>query len=434
MSHQDGSRRRAGVVATLLVAALALSGCTVVTDATAEGRPQAHTPFPAEINDKLNVALAEAMTLSGASGAIAGVWAPWAGEWVVSPGTTTREGKDQLTTDMRFRVAENTRAMTCTVLLKLVDEKKVSLSDPVSTYLSRAADAGDVTLGQLCQNTSGVADYTPQLAPYFINNPTREWPPLEVLSSGLALERVAPPGGVWADSNTGYVLLGLALQAATREDWNTLYHRYIFDPLGMSNSSFPSATETKIPGPHPHGYASAMNTAGQLVCETVHDETDLSNSMTWVAGGVVSSLGDMRIWAQALAEGRLLSEKSAEAQWATVPLGPDAPTWQGYGLGVQQWGPLRGQAGAIPGFLSAALTDPSSGLTIVVMLNNSNSGAGFVQSVAQRFASIASKAPSSGSEAAPLLELPWSEEQALQSMRAGAVCAPPPDVEPAPAG
>jgi D-alanyl-D-alanine carboxypeptidase len=98
---------------------------------------------------------------------------------------------------------------------------------------------------------------------------------------------------------------------------------------------------------------------------------------------------------------------------------------------VQQFGPLRGHAGAIPGFLSAAYAEPKSGLTIVVMLNNSNAGAPFVQHLAQRLAAIVSKEPAAGTETAPQLELPWSEEQMVQAMQAGAVCQPP--APPAPA-
>lgn len=421
------------VSALLAVSAVLLAACTTPADAKPDDRPQVKAPFAADLSGRLNTALADAMTLSGSSGAIAGVWAPWAGEWVASPGSTTRGGSTPLTTDMRFRIADNTRSMTCTVLLKLVDAGTVKLGDPVTKYLTRLSGVEGITLGQLCQNTSGLPDYTASLGQHFVNNPTRPWAPLEVLSSGLASPRVGAPGEKFAESNTGFVLLGLALQAATDKDWPTLYRQYIFDPLGMSNSSFPGADDVGIPGPHPAGYAPAQNPAGQSVCETVLDESKLSPSMSWVAGGVVSNVTDMKVWARALAEGRLVSKKSEQAQWATVPLGPDQPAWRGYGLGAEQLGPLRGDSGAIPGYLSAAFADPASGLTVVVMLNNSNAGSGFVQALAQRLASIAAKAPPAQGEKAPTLELPWSEEQATAAMTATPVC-PPPAPTAAPAG
>ncbi len=431
MKSRKGYARWSVVLATMVGASLALSACTTSVDANDSGRTQIDGPFSAAITDRLDAAVAEAMILSGSSGAIVGVWAPWAGKWVVSPGTTTMEGTTPLTTDMRFRIGTNTTSMTCTVLLKLVDAGRVSLSDTVSTYLARSAGVEDITLGQLCQNTSGLADYYTGLAHQFVNNPTREWPPLEVVSSGLASARVADPGGAWAQSSTGIVLLGLVLQSATNQDWASLYRQYIFEPLGMNDTSFPASNELEIPGSHPHGYTAAVNPSGQLVCETLRDATELSNSMSWVAGGVISTVPDMKKWAQALAEGSLLSDKSADAQWATVPQGVDSPSWRSYGLGAQQAGPLRGYGGMIPGFISATFADPSSGLTVVVMLNNSSAGEGFARTLGLRLAAIAAKAPSAGDEKAPLLELPWSEEQTIATMQAAAVCQPPAEAVPA---
>lgn len=431
MKNEMSDRRAIGLLALIISATLLLSGCTLAADAKTSGRTEATTPFSDEITGKLDAALAGAMTQAGASGAIVGVWAPWAGTWTTATGTTMTAGNDKLTTDMRFRIGTNTTAMTCTVLMKLVDEKRVKLSDPVSKYLPRLPGIDDITLGQLCQNTSGLADYTGQLGPQFVNNPTRDWPALEVASAGMAAARTGKPGTAFATSNTGIVLLGMALEAATHQSWDTLYHTYVFDPLGLNSTSFPTADEFAISGSHPHGYATSLGQGGQLVCEAVLDETQLSNSMAGVAGGVVSSLSDLKVWAQALAEGDLLSKKSKEAQWATIPVGTTTPGWSTYGLGAAQLGPLRGSSGSIPGFMTAAYSDPTSGLTIVVMLNNSTAGASFASNLALQFASIVAAAPAVGSATAPALELPWSEADAALALQSTPVCPP---VEAAPAG
>ena len=417
-------RRAVGLLAVIVSATLLLSGCTPAAGAKTPGRTEATTPFSAEITGRLDAALAEAMTHTGASGAIVGVWAPWAGSWTASPGTTTMAGPEKLSTDMRFRIGTHTTAMTCTVLLKLVDEKRVTLADPVSTYLPRIPGIGDITLGQLCQNTSGLADYTDRLGSQFVNNPTRVWPPLEVASAGMAAARSAKPGAAFTPSNTGIVLLGMALEALTHQSWATLYQKYIFHPLNLTLTSYPDPTQQSIPGSHPHGYATSVGPGGQLICEAVLDETQLSNSMAGVAGGVVSSLTDLKVWAQALADGQLLSQKSAQSQWATIPAGAHAQPWQSYGLGAHQLGPLRGSEGSIPGFLTASYADPVSGLTVVVMLNNSTAGASVATNLALRFASIVAAAPAVGPAAAPKIELPWSEADAAQAVQAATACAP----------
>ncbi|WP_166790419.1 serine hydrolase domain-containing protein [Cryobacterium tagatosivorans] len=406
----------------ILGASLAFSGCVNETRSAPDLTVPPGSRLPAGVTERLDAALADGLALSGSSGALAGVWAPWAGDWVATPGTTTMTGDTPMTPDMRFRIGTNTTSMTCTVLLRLVEDGRVRLDDLVSRYLSRSAEVEGITLGQLCRNTSGLADYYRALSPQFVDNPTRQWPPMEILASGLAGKRLSAPGGAWSQSSTGIILLGMALQSATRQDWGSLYRRYIFEPLGLAQTSFPSSDDVRLPDPHPHGYAAAVDAAGLPSCDQLRDETELSNSMGWVAGGVVSTLADLRTWARAFAEGSVLSEASTDAQWATVPQGGTSPLWQRYGLGGQQLGPLRGQAGAIPGFLSATLVDPASGLTIAVVLNNSTAGSAFVQALAQRLAGIAAKAPATEAAEAPAIRLPWSAEQAAEAMRAGAAC------------
>jgi D-alanyl-D-alanine carboxypeptidase len=179
----------------ILGASLAFSGCVNETGSDPDLTVPPGSRLPAGVTERLDAALADGLALSGSSGALAGVWAPWAGDWVATPGTTTMAGDQPMTPDMRFRIGTNTTSMTCTVLLRLVEEGRVKLDDLVSRYLSRSAEVEGITLGQLCRNTSGLADYYRALSPQFVDNPTRRWPPMELLASGLAGKRLSAPGG-----------------------------------------------------------------------------------------------------------------------------------------------------------------------------------------------------------------------------------------------
>jgi D-alanyl-D-alanine carboxypeptidase len=418
-----GAKRATAVVLASLVA-LVLGACTPYADATARLPQQVQGAFPSAIEGRLETAVTDAMKLAGASGALVGVWAPWAGSYVDGLGTTAIKGSSPVTADMHFRIATNTTSMTCSVLLSLVDEGKVKLDDPVSLYLPRMIGVGGITLRELCQNTSGIGDFVPQLRPVFVTNPVRQWPTMELLSDGLATKPAGTPGQVYYPSQAGMVLLGLALQAATGMSWSDLYRHYIFDRLGMSHSSFPDPGQLSIPSPHPLGYATALDAAGGLQCATTLDETALSPSMGWTASGAISTITDLKTFVQALATGSLVSAASHRAQDTGVALGGTAPSWQSYGLGMLKLGPLRGNTGEIPGFISAMFADPDNGLTVVVVLNNSSARAVFAQQLAQQLASIASKAPSkSGKQVG--VALPWSEAQAVAAMKAAAVCQPP---------
>jgi len=431
VAGETRARSRRRIIVLFLSVCLTVSAVSWTAGATADSPGGAESTLSAETAARLDAAVAVARAQADASGALIGVWAPWAGNWVVAQGTTARGGHTPLTTSMRFRIGTNTTAMTCTVLLRLVDEGIVQLADPVSRYLNRDAGLSGITLGQLCQGTSGIADFTRVLTPQFVNTPERQWPPVELATNGLAKPRTMQPGEGWAQSDTGIVLLGMVLEAATSQNLDSLYQHYIFDPLGMADTSFPDPATLEIPGAHPHGYAAALDSAGTPACSDVRDETALSSSMAWAAGGVVSTLDDLKTWAQALATSRLLGPDSAAAQWATLPTGAGTPSWQGYGFGGWQLGPMRGSVGSIPGFVSAALVDPATSLTVVVMLNNSTAGAGFARALAQELAAIASTLPSSNGGAAPAITLPWTAEQSAAELATAPCPAAPAAAAPA---
>ena len=92
MNTQKSYARGAAALALFTIATLALSGCTPAADAAIDGHGQLAGAFSAATTEKLNGALADGITWSAASGAIAEVWAPWAGKWVVGSGTTALGG------------------------------------------------------------------------------------------------------------------------------------------------------------------------------------------------------------------------------------------------------------------------------------------------------------------------------------------------------
>lgn len=417
MRRGTGLRRvvLAAVAATL---ALVLTACGN-TAANPDFPPQQQGGLPSDVTARLKTAVTDAIALSGGSAAIVGVWAPWAGSWTTATGTTRHGGTVPVSSAMTFRAGQLTTPMTCTVLLELVDEGTVKLDDPVVKWVPGLVGVGGVTLRELCQNTSGIGDYAAPLRSEFLANPGRYWPPLELASDGIATARTGNPGEKFSPSQTNAVLLGMALQNAAGRNWQQLYDDYVFGRLGMSASVLPPNDVLTVPGAHPAGYAAALDAAGAPVCEQTHEITAMSPSMGWTAAGVVSTVSDLKLFAQALASGSLLSSASADAQAKTVGAGA---SWLGYGLGTQFIGPLRGASGAVPGYLSAMYADPSSGLTIVVALNDSTPGAGFAQAFAQRLASIVSKVPAVQKGAKTVASLPWSEDQALAAMKASAPC------------
>lgn len=414
-------RRRGAALIGVLAAALATAGCTTPVSPSIDYE-QVGAPYADDVAASLDEVLAEAVRLSGSSGAVAGVWSPWAGSWTGTVGSVSfGEGAVGVSAETGIRLATVTTEVTCTVLARLVDAEVVDYSDQVSDLVGGLPGVEGITLDQLCRHTSGLADYYPALERTFVSNPQRIWPTRELVAAGMASERVGPPGAQWSYSRTGILLLALALEERTGRSWSDLADQYVFGPLEMNATRMPRPDET-APSGVLGGYSAALRGDGSAECEVTLDVTAKSSSMGGAAGGAISTLEDTKRLSEAFATGALLTEATAREVWNTVPPGSTAPSWHRQGLGGMQYGPMRGMAGETAGSLTAAFTDPESGLTVVVALNNSTPGDGFVREVAFALASIGSKAKPAADREMPLVELPWSLEQATAKMTELAPC------------
>lgn len=416
------ARIGAGGVAVL---ALLLSGCAGDPGPKYSPVAQVEGPLPEDVQAQLSEAATAAMAAAGASGAIVGVWAPWSGSWVQALGTAG-PGKDApAKTDMTFRIADVTRLMTCDVLYALADRGTVKLGDPVTEYVSGVPDLKDVTLGQLCDGTSGLGSAEPAVGASWLNNPDRVWGPKEMAGYGMSKSRTAP-GTAYKDSDIGYFLLGQALEQATGKSAAALIQQYVTAPLGLGSTRLPApAPAAPSDGPVLRGSYLPRKDAG-FDCAAPVDITVSSSSIGYTDSGVVSTIEDLGRYAQAEAAQALrLKEKPARFENVLPPY-DGAPSWLRVAGGAQIVGSMIGQQGWTPGYLTAAYSDPASGFTVAVVLNNSSAGSVIAQDLAWQLAAIASKVPPASGRTAPEFALPFTAEQYHADIVAHAVCPIPP--------
>ncbi|WP_100814668.1 serine hydrolase domain-containing protein [Microbacterium lacus] len=412
-------RRTLGTTAALLAATLGLAGCAADGPQDVDLPAQAEAALADDVVTQLDEAVRSAMAATASTGAIAGVWSPWSGSWVSAIGTDATGSV--LTSDMTFRAGDVTRMMTCDVLYAMVDDELVALNDSVVDYVQGVPSLEAVTLLDLCNGTGGIGAYEPVVGASWITNPERVWHPLEIASFGVGQPRSAV-GTEYRDSDSGYVLLGMALERASGQDAAELYDRYIFTPLGLDNTTLPG-TRPALPGTDPlHGYRILSNADGSLACDAPLDVSTLSSSVGFTDSGVVSTVTDLGRYVQATAVGALAPE-SAEGRWsAPLPVYAGAPAWFTTTGGALQAGSLVGQYGGLPGYLTAAFADPETGMTVVVVLNNSTASAQVIGDLAFELAAIASKAPAASGATAPEFGLPWTAQQYHDSINQTNIC------------
>jgi D-alanyl-D-alanine carboxypeptidase len=419
------SRRWRAAVASAAVLGLVLTGCTSEDTFTYTPPAQVDGPIADDTVAAMQAAVENALAASGASGAVVGVWVPWSGSWVTGVGTQGRDG-EPLDTDMSFRIADVTRLMTCDVLYALADNGTVKLDAAVPEYVSGVADMKDITLLDLCNGTSGAGSSEPRVTSAWLNTPGRIWSPLELAGYGLGSDRVAPHT-TYRDSDAGYLLLGLALERASGMSASELIAEYVTEPLDLPNTSLPGvAAAPPSSGPVVNGFY--MNPVeGGYDCAAPVDITTLSSSSGFTDSGVVSTINDLGRYVQAEAAQVLRKSETPDRFGAPLPLSADAPSWNQATGGANLVGSMIGQSGWTPGYATAAYSDPATGFTVAVVLNDSTRGAAYAQWLSWELAAIASKAPAADGQTVPEFGLPFTAEQYHQTIADNTIpCAAPP--------
>jgi len=300
-------------------------------------------------------------------------------------GTTTVGGSTPVSLDDHVPIGSNTKTFTGTVILQLAQEGKLSLDDPVATYLPNVPNGQNITIEQLLDMRSGLYNYSETLA---LNQsldatPSRVWDPDELLALAFAHPPYFAPGDGYHYSNTNTILLGQIAEQLDGKPLAQVFQDRLFDPLGLTATSFPPSTNTASPDPHTQGYmygtnVSTMTTAAlpadQLAAAEAGtlkptDVTHENSSWTWAAGQAISTADDLATWVKAMNDGSLLDPEWQQRRLDSVqPIRADG-TGPKYGLGVAQMGPLFGHIGELPGFNAFMGYDPATELTIVVWTN-----------------------------------------------------------------
>jgi CubicO group peptidase (beta-lactamase class C family) len=218
------------------------------------------------------------------------------------------------TTGMHFRNGAVAISYVSTLLLKLVDEKKVSLDDKLSKWLPEIPNAERVTLGQLAQMTSGYVDYVignTAMNEALYANPFRRWTVHDILSYAISQPLLYEPGTNWNYAHTNYVLLGLALEKATGQEMSKLLTDKVLRPLGLTNTV--NSLTPEIPSPVLHAFSSERRVALKIPAGTPFYEESTFWDPSWtITHGAIqtTNIYDMEATAVGIGSGKLLTADS----------------------------------------------------------------------------------------------------------------------------
>jgi CubicO group peptidase (beta-lactamase class C family) len=284
------------------------------------------------------------------------------------------------TPNMHFRNGAMAFAYMSTMLLELVDQKKVSLDTKLARFRPDLPNAKSITLRNLVSMTSGYADYVyqAQVLKGAVLQPFRQWKPEELIHIGVSKPMYFKPGTNWGYSHTNFAILGGVLQQITGMPLNQAMHKYVFGPMGLTQTN--GITTPYIPEPVLHTFSSERRQLlGVKPSVPFYEESTYWNpSWTTFDGAVqITDVTDMSKSMEAISTGKVLSHASLKAQIGPNLIGFGHPakgcppcrkntTAFHYGLGVDLFGPWIAQNKFFSGSSATVGYLPAKKLTITI--------------------------------------------------------------------
>ena len=147
---------------------------------------------------------------------------------------------ERVTADSIFNLGSVGKLFATTTLAEAVKRGELSLDDPVAKYVTELQRGGDVrriTLGELASHTSGLPGHPGQYERWHRGKYT--WPDFVRFLNSWKADPKHEPGKQYLYSDTGMVLLRIALQRRFNTPFARLMHQRITGPLGMTSTALP---------------------------------------------------------------------------------------------------------------------------------------------------------------------------------------------------
>jgi CubicO group peptidase (beta-lactamase class C family) len=286
-----------------------------------------------------------------------------------------------ITPATNFRLASLSKQFTATAVMLLVHDGKLHYDDPLTAIFPDFPPyGGAITIRNLLNHTSGLLDYEDIMAQKYTGTPDEKIPQIKDAGVLDLLKQQTttkfPPGTRWDYSNSGYVVLAMAVEKISGVSFGDFLRERIFKPLGMTRSVAYEKGKNEITS-RAYGHSKTANG---------WRETDQSStSATLGDGGIYTSLDNLEKWDGALTNHTLLSAREMEPA-VTAPTVAGYPLEKPTGEAAPRYGfgwfldPYRGHTryahyGETVGFRNAIQRLPDDHLTVVVLCNRADNDA-----------------------------------------------------------
>lgn len=251
-------------------------------------------------------------------------------------------------TETEFRVGSLTKMFTSTLILKLVEDSRLSLNDPVSKFVPGFLNGDQIQIRHLLSHTSGIKGHTEGSQPISLEESVKKF------------QTEAPefkPGERFEYNNFNYILLSYIAQKVSGKNYPDLLREMVLNKVGMTHSGL-DYNERKSAN-KALGYVTNPQTVSWVERESANV------TIASGAGALYTTLGDLYKWSQAIDRHSLLP--AATYKQAFTPVQGN----YGFGWIVNEKDGKKeiSHSGAIEGFIANFIKYPEDDITIILLSN-----------------------------------------------------------------
>ena len=275
-------------------------------------------------------------------------------------GTSNMELNTPMNIESVFQIGSITKQFTAVSILMLAEKGKLNLNDKIVKYIPDYPISGkNITINHLLNHTSGIKNSTPVSKKGAISKTSMSSVELVDYFKNEPLDFI--PGDRFKYSNAGYILLGRIIEVVSGQSYEDFIENNIFNKIEMTSSYYGNRKEiikNRVSGYHTN--------------QNIYYNADyISLTLPYAAGSILSTVGDLWKWQNALNSNILIKRSSFEKAIRLTVLNSGKKIPYGYGFRITnlEGSPVIAHTGSTKGFTSIALFLPNENAYIVILTN-----------------------------------------------------------------
>jgi CubicO group peptidase (beta-lactamase class C family) len=264
-----------------------------------------------------------------------------------------------LKTEDVFQLGSMTKQFTAVAILQLEEQGKLNVNDLIFKFIPDYPNGNKITLHHLLTHTSGIKDFTKMKSLQQIAQ--KDLSPTEMIAFFKNEPVDFPPGEKFDYNNSGYFLLGYVIEIVSGEKYEDYIKKYIFDKAEMTNSRY--ANDIAVIANRAYGYHKKEN--GYV------NKSRISFNIPHSSGALMSTLGDMLKWQNALNKNLLVNANAIKRAFNKYKLNSGEEFTYGYGWHIKDINgtEAREHGGSIFGFKTMGVYIPSKDIYVLGFSN-----------------------------------------------------------------